>query len=226
MNVIGYTRSSTKEQGQRVSPALQRRAIEKWAADNDLTVGQWFSDSKPGSTPISKRPGLRAALEQLGPESVLIVFRLDRLVRGAELQFQLFRIVTAAGGRIVSTMNEGTNGLEEDSPDAKFMRGLAGILSERETDVLADRTRRAVRTRKAEGRKWNCNAPYGHRWDAGGKVAEHKAEQRTVQLVVELRGQGTTYRGIVAELKRRRRVNRVGRPFALAAVQGILRRAG
>ena len=31
-----------------------------------------------------------------------------------------------------------------------------------------------------------------------------------------------TYRGIVAELKRRRRLNRAGKPFVLAQVQRIL----
>ena len=54
--------------------------------------------------------------------------------------------------------------------------------------------------------------------------AEHVAEQRTIKLVVELRQQGVSFRGIVAELKRRRRRNRAGRPFMLAQVQRILKR--
>ena len=90
--------------------------------------------------------------------------------------------------------------------------------AERERAVLARRIRDGVRDKKAQGRKWNGQAPYGHRWDANGKLADHKAEQRTIKLVMELREQGLSYRGIVTELKRRRRLNRVGKPFVLSQV--------
>ena len=63
-----------------------------------------------GSTPIAKRRGLQDALAQLEPESILLVYRLDRLARDLELQIRLFRTVTSTGARIVSTMDEGTNG--------------------------------------------------------------------------------------------------------------------
>ena len=103
MTVIGYIRHSKAEQGRRMSPALQRRAIEKWADNQGVKVSAWFKDSAPGSTPVAKRPGLHAALEQLEPGSFLIVYRLDRLARDLELQIRLFRVVASAGARIVST---------------------------------------------------------------------------------------------------------------------------
>ncbi len=227
MTVIGYIRHSKAEQGKRMSPALQRRAIEKWATDYGVTVDAWYKDSVPGSTPIAKRHGLQDALAQLEPESILLVYRLDRLARDLELQIRLFRTVTSTGARIVSTMDEGTNGngVDDDDPDAAFLRNLQGALAERERAVLARRIRDGVRAKKAEGRKWNGNAPYGHRWTPDGKIATHQAEQRTIKLVLDLREQGTTYRGIVDELRRRRRFNRAGGPFVLAQVQRMLRRA-
>ena len=226
MTIVGYIRHSKAEQGRRMSPALQRRAIEKWAEGQGVEVDHWHTDSAPGSTPIAKRPGLQDALAQLGPESALVVYRLDRLARDLELQIRLFRIVTSAGARIVSTMDEGTiNGPGKDDPDAKFLRQLQGALAERERAVMARRIRDGVRAKKAQGRKWCGNAPHGHRWTPDGKLAKNVAEQRTVRLVVELRGQGVSFRGVVAELKRRRRGNRVGGPFGLSQVQRILRRA-
>ena len=227
MTVIAYIRHSKAEQGEKMSPALQRRAIEQFAATKDQTVGQWFSDSKPGSTPITKRPGLRQAVEALHKGDTLLVYRLDRLYRDTEKWLGLERTVTKIGARIVSTQGEGTNGFNnDDDPDAEFFRTLQAAQAQREVRVLGKRIRDGIAAKRAQGLQYTAHAPYGWRWTLDGKVAEHKAEQRTVQLVVELRGQGVTYRGIVAELKHRRRVNRVGRPFALAAVQGILRRAG
>ena len=55
-------------------------------------------------------------------------------------------------------------------------------------------------------------------------MVPNAAEQRTIELVKQLRDEGVTFRGIVAELKRRRRVNRAGNPFQLAQVQRILSR--
>ena len=224
MNTIGYIRHSKAEQGRRMSPALQRRAIEKWATDQGVKVTAWYTDSAPGSTPIAKRPGLQDALAQLGPESVLVVYRLDRLARDLELQLRLFRIVAAGGARIVSTMNEGTNGNGEDDPDALFLQQLQGALAQRERGVLARRIRDGVRAKKAQGRRWCSEAPYGHYWTADDRLAVKPSEQRTITLVHELRDKGVTFRGIVAELKSRRRLSRAGGPFTPMAIRRMLQR--
>ena len=234
MAVIGYIRHSKAEQGERMSPALQRRAIEKWATDHDHEVTAWFTDSTPGATPIARRPGLQQALAQLKKDSILLVYRLDRLARKLELQLRLFRVVAAVGARIVSTMDEGTNGNGDDDPDAIFLRQLQGALAERESGVTGMRIRGTVRVLKEQGRRWNGTPPYGSRWRDTGhvtdkgrpiiEVAQNVAEQRTIALVKKLRNEGVTYRGIVVELKRHRRVNRAGGPFVLAQVQRMLRR--
>ena len=225
MTIVGYIRHSKAEQGRRMSPALQRRAIEKWAEGQDGTVDSWFTDSAPGSTPIAKRPGLQDALAQLGPDAVLVVYRLDRLARDLELQIRLFRIVTSAGARIISTMDEGTiNGPGEDDPDAEFLRNLQGALAQRERGVLARRIRDGIAAKRAQGRKWCSKAPYGHYWTADDRLAVKPSEQRTIRLVRQLRADGLSYRAICAELAKLRRVNRAGGSFHAPQIQKILQR--
>jgi len=234
MAVIAYIRHSKVEQGERMSPALQRRAIEQYAAAQSKSVSDWYSDSKPGSTPITKRPGLLAAVEALHKGDTLLVYRLDRLYRNTEKWLGLERTVTKIGAKIVSTQGEGTNGFDDDDPDAEFFRTMQAAQAQREVRVLGKRIRDGIRAKKALGRKWNSSAPYGSRWrDTGGVDGKDKpivmlvpnvAEQRTIRLVVELREEGTTYRQILAELKRRRRFNRAGNPFQLSQIQRILRR--
>ena len=224
MTVIAYTRHSTQEQGERMSPALQRRAIERHAAAQGQSVSAWYSDSKPGSTPITKRPGLLAAVEALHKGDTLIVYRLDRLYRNTEKWLGLERTVTKIGARIVSTMGEGTNGFDDDDPDAEFFRTMQAAQAQREVRVQGKRIRDGIRAKRAQGRKWNGTALYGHRWTPDGMLAVNVAERRTVNMVLELREQGLSYRGILAELKRRRRVNRAGGPFVIGQIQRMLRR--
>ena len=112
----------------------------------------------------------------------------------------------------------------DDDPSSVLMRRIIDAFAEYERAIIRARTRAALGSKKATDRRWCRDAPFGHRWTANGEVAQNAAEQRTIKLVRELRQQGITYRGIVAELRRRRRVNGAGRPFVLAQVQRILQR--
>ena len=144
------TRPGGSGMSRRIASALT--ALPQPDSPTLATVSPWFTDSAPGSTPIAKRPGLQDALAQLGPDAVLVVYRLDRLARDLELQIRLFRIVTSAGARIVSTMDEGTiNGPGEDDPDAEFLRNLPGALAQRERRGLAPPLPRGPRAHSAQG---------------------------------------------------------------------------
>ncbi len=102
-------------------------------------------------------------------------------------------------------------------------RGLVGIAGRREVRDLP-LVLLAAAIIGAERVQADRFTGSGHCWAPDDKLAEHKAEQRTIRLVIELRDQGLSYRQIVAELKRRRRVNRAGQPFVLAQIQRILRK--
>ena len=221
--VIGYVRHSKAEQGERMSAALQRRAIERYADSQGQSVSEWFTDAKPGSTPITKRPGLRQAVEALRKGDWLLVYRLDRLYRDTERWLVLERTVTKIGARIISTQGEGTNGFDDDDPDAEYYRTMQAAQAQREVRVLGKRIRDGITAKRAQGRQWCHHAPYGHRWTPAGHLAESVSEQRTIKLVHDLRDDGFSYRQVLAELRRRRRFNRVGHQFNLASLQKMLR---
>jgi len=222
MRIIGYIRYSTTEQGQRTSPALQLAALEKCAERHGKELSATFHDALPGSAPLHKRPGLQDALAALEAGDILIVYRLDRLARDLELQIRLFRVVTAGGARIVSTMDEGTNADADDDPDAEFLRNLQGALSQREVRVLGKRIRDGIAAKRRAGTKHCHHAPYGWRWDSQGRLAESVSEQRTRSIARTAREAGMSYRAVVAELGRRRRLSRAGRPFSKSQVQRML----
>jgi len=220
---IGYRRISKDRGDNGLGLAAQQKAIKDEATRLGLPLVDVFTDNGvSGGARIEKRVQLMAAVAALRSGDKLIVARRDRIARDAMLAGWIRKEVRRRGAEIVSAAGEG-NG-DADDPPTKLMQTIVDAFAEYERDLIRARTKAALAVKKAAGDRWCRDAPYGHRWTPDGKLAENAAEQRTIAQVIELREQGTTYRGIVAELKRRRRVNRAGRPFVLAQVQRILRR--
>ena len=220
---IGYRRISKDRGDNGLGLAAQQKAIKQEADQLDLPLASTFTDNGvSGAARIEKRLELLAAISALRKGDVLLVAKRDRIARGDVLLMAwIEKEVAKRGARIVSAAGEGT---DDDDPSSVLMRRIVDAFAEYERAIMRARTRAALATQKAAGRRWCNDAPYGYRWTADGEVAENAAEQRTIAQVIELREQGTTYRGIVTELKRRRRVNRAGRPFQLSQIQRMLRR--
>lgn len=218
---IGYRRISKDRGDNGLGLVAQQKAIRDEAERLGLTLTETFTDNGvSGGARIEKRVELLAALKELRPGDRLIVARRDRIARDVMLAGWIRKEVRKRGAEIVSAAGEG-NGAADD-PTAKLMQTIVDAFAEYERDLIRARTKAALATKKAAGRRWCKDAPYGYRWTTDGAVAENAAEQRTIKLVHELRGQQFTYRGIVGELQRRRRRNRAGRPFILPQVQRIL----
>ena len=111
-----------------------------------------------------------------------------------------------------------------DDPYARAMRQMIDVFAELERGLIVARTKAALAVKKSKGERWCNEAPFGFRWNGNNELVPNAKEQRTVALVKKLRKDGVTFRGIVAELKKQRRYNRVGEPIALSHVQRILKR--
>ena len=219
---IGYRRISKDRGDNGLGLAAQKKAIKDEADRLGLTLADTFTDNGvSGGARIEKRVQLMSAVAALRPGDKLIVARRDRLARDYMLAGWIRKEVRKRGAEIVSAAGEG-NG-DADDPTAKLMQTIVDAFAEYERDLIRARTKAALAIKKAAGRRWCRDAPYGFRWTADDAVAENAAEQRTIALVNELRDGGMTFRGIVAELNRRRRRNRAGGPFILPQVQRILR---
>ena len=213
-------RRLSKEKGETaLSLTAQRRAAQEAADRLGLEIAATFTDvGISGGAAIEKRTGLLEALKELRAGDVLIVARRDRLARDVLLAGWIEKEVRRRGAKIVSAAGE-ANG---DDPASELMRTIVDAFSQYERSLIRARTKAALDSKRADDERWCCHAPYGHRWTSDDKLAEHKAEQRTIALVRRLRSETLSLRQIVAELKRRRRHNRVGRPFQLRAVQRML----
>src|SRR3979490_1940827 len=143
--VIAYLRVSTQRQ-QRSGLGLdaQRAAIERFAANESLTIAGEFAEfgTGRGADALERRPQLAAALAAAkAAKCSVVVAKLDRLSRDvafvAGLMAQRVPFIVAELGR-------------DADP---FMLHLYAALAEKERRLISERTRAALQAKKASGAK-------------------------------------------------------------------------
>jgi DNA invertase Pin-like site-specific DNA recombinase len=207
---VAYLRVSTDDQA--LGPEAQRAAIERWAIARGVTVAAWFCDQGvSGAAPLDRRPGLLAALAALAAHGagLLVVAKRDRLARDTMIAAMVERIASSAGALVASAAGEG----EGDGPEAQLMRAMVDAFAQYERALIAARTRAALSVKSARGERVGA-VPIGKRLADDGRTLTLDAdEDRAVELVRELRGEGWTLRAIAAELDARGLRSRTGRAW-------------
>jgi site-specific DNA recombinase len=170
-----YCRVSTDEQAKGYSLSTQLEACLKYAEANGFEVIGTFKDDYSGATPIEARPEGRVAYDMLsrGVADVLIVYRIDRLVRppedGDEWDMPILIRSLAKAGREIHTLDLGRI---ETSFAGLLIAMLDGNNAGEEGRKIAERTTRG-RTAKAHDQQVVGNGifPYGYRKTGQGCTA-------------------------------------------------------
>ena len=187
-----YCRVSTDEQAKGYSLPTQLEACLKYAKANGFEVVGTFKDDYSGATPIEARPEGHVAYDMLsrGVADVLIVYRIDRLVRppedGDEWDMPILIRSLAKAGREIHTLDRG-----------KIETSFAGLLIAVLDGKNAGEERRKIAERTTRGRMAKVNSqqvsgngifPYGYRKTGQGRTAGieiDEAEARIVRLIFE-----------------------------------------
>ncbi len=202
MVAIGYIRVSTEGQVEDgVSLEAQRAKLESWAKLNDEHELIVFKDAGISGSSMSQRPGLRDALDAVCKRrGVLVVYSLSRLARSTRDTLSISDRLAKAGAELVSLSEK----IDTTSASGKMIFRLLAVLNEFERDQVAERTRSAMAHMRRTGRRISRFAPYGWDFDDEGKgLVVNRAEQRILQRMRRLRGEGMTLRQIAAALTER-----------------------
>lgn len=195
--IVGYVRVSTEDQAN--GPEAQRAALEAFARSNGLELVAVHEDrGVSGASPVDKRPGLLAALEDVRSKKAfaLLVARRDRLARDVVVAAVAEKLLAQSGARVLACV-----GANEDTPEAALMRTMLDAFSQYERALIAARTRAALESKKARGEKLGGEVPFGYRVGSDGKtLVEDEAEQAVLVFARELRAEGVTYRELVERL--------------------------
>ena len=137
MMILGYIRVS---KGEEQNSALQRKALE------EAMVERVFEETASGAR--WDRPELQRLMDQLRPDDVVVVWKLDRLSRSLIDLLVLMERIDKAGAGFRSL----TESIDTTTPAGRMMMQMVGSFSEFEREMIRERTRAGLQAARAEGR--------------------------------------------------------------------------
>jgi len=220
---FGYIRVSTTDQAENGdSLPAQRARIGAWAVAHDYQLVNVFEDAGISGYKVSCRPGVKEAIKAACQEgAVLVVYSLSRLSRSTREAIELLDTIRAAGGDLVSL----SEGFDTTTPAGKALFKMIAVFAEFERDVISERIRDVMQSRKQRGLKNGGTTPFG--WNVDGEtLIPNDREQKVIETMQRLRRQGLSLRSIGSQLQRRGIKTKTGKPnWAPNVIQAILREA-
>lgn len=147
---FGYLRVSTDEQ----TVLNQKLAIEKWAADNDFKILDFFEDSAiSGKIPAIDRPAFKEMLTLVRSDRVdsVIVYELSRVGRTFWETLDAIKSIEEYSPLISCSRKEIF--LQTTDPSVrKLMIGILTWVAEREREMLIQRTKDGMVRAKMAGK--------------------------------------------------------------------------
>ena len=220
MTAIGYARVSTHEQASEgVSLAAQKSRIEAYCETFELELAEILEDCGiSGTVPLEKRPSGRELLERK-PDHVVAV-RLDRLFRDAGDAL----VVTQSWDRTgigLHLIDMGGQSVNTAKPMGRMMLTMMAGFAELERNLIAERTKDALREKKSKREVYGPIA-YGYH-DAEGQLVAAPEEQLIVAEIRQMRDAAMSYHAIAADLNERGIRGKRGGTFYACTVRNIVK---
>jgi len=223
---LAYIRVSTEEQATHgLSIPAQKEAINAYAQMRGLQIIEFIVDAGvSGGRPLGARPGGRKLLALLaeGRASHVVSLRLDRLFRSASDCLATVEDWTKRGF-VLHLLDVSGNSLDTSSAAGKFMLTILAAVAEMERNLIAERIRNVLGWKRKNGKVFG-HEPYGFARD-GDDLIPVEAEQRALELILELRARGYSLRKIARTLEARGIPTKRGGKWAPATVRKLLARA-
>ena len=220
MKAIVYTRVSTAEQGKSGLGLLaQLNAVNQFCIDESIEVLAHYEETETGkgSNALDKRPQLAKALAHAKKEGAsLVVAKLDRLSRNvafiSSLMEQKVPFVVAQLGK-------------DADP---FMMHLYAALSEKERNLISERTKAALAILKADGKVLGNQTNLSEarlKSNATNKAEATAFADKVMSIITSFRDNGDTLPAIAAKLNDMGVKTRRGGKWYASTVTNILQRA-
>jgi site-specific DNA recombinase len=198
--VIGYIRCSTEEQAREgFGLAAQESRIRGHCLDHGIPLDDLVVDAGESGKSLD-RPGLQGLLVRVrrGEVGTVVVLRLDRLTRNTRDLLELVEGEFAARGVELVSLSEQ---LDTRTPAGRLMLTLLGALAQMERELIADRTRAALRVKQERGEHLG-GTPLGFSLPVpGGALEPWGDELDVVRRILARRAAGASFRRIAEELR-------------------------
>jgi DNA invertase Pin-like site-specific DNA recombinase len=222
MKTFGYVRVSTDRQAEQgVSLEAQEAKIRAMATVQGVDLCDVIVDGGESAKSLN-RPGMAKLLEMVeaGHVKAVIIAKLDRLTRSVKDLCGLLELFEKRKVSLISVAES----LDTGSAAGRLVITIMAAVSQWEREAIGERTRDALRHKRAQGRRVG-NIEFGLRLAADGESLEPDAsEQEAVEEIRRLRSEGVSLRGIAATLNRQSFKTRRGTDWRLESVARVLNR--
>lgn len=216
-----YIRVSTTEQatsglGLADQTSRCRAYIEALGLGSDVRV---FVDAGESAGSLN-RPALQELLELVRVRKVaaVVVTKVDRLSRSLRDLLELVRSFESKGVALHAV----TERIDTASAAGRMMLQMLGAMGEFEREMIRERTKAAVATKRAQGLAHGFD-PLGST-NVAGRLQAVAAEVETIDLMVRRRGEGASLRQIASELTSKGYQTKRGGAWRACTVDVVLRR--
>lgn len=217
-NCVAYMRYSTDNQTEN-SIEYQRAAIEKYCAQNSLTLLHEYVDQAYSATNDRRPDFLRMMADaQSGPEwDTILVYDLSRIFRNVKDAALYKAVLSDSGIRLVS--------VTEPLPDSDE-GWLTGTLKDTLNEYYSRQTKRKTHAGMTvnASKAGHCGGipPLGYDVDADGKLTINEAEAETVREIFRLYNLGYSLNAMAELLNGNGLRTKAGMPFTKNSFNNIL----
>jgi site-specific DNA recombinase len=189
MKAIGYTRVSTDKQADRgVSLEAQTEKIRAMAVVHSAELADIIVEAGESAKSLN-RPGMQRllALVDSGGVNAVIVAKLDRLTRSVKDLCELLERFERRGVALISVAES----LDTSSAAGRLVINIMTAVSQWEREAIGERTRDAMRHKRANGERVG-NIAFGYRLGPDGvHVEPDEVEQDALARICKLRDECT-----------------------------------
>lgn len=224
MKYIAYCRVSTDYQVKNgCSLESQKSICEDYARKKGMCLHKSFNDAGlSGTLPIHRRPGLKAAIDEIEKGDVLLVAYRDRLARDPEVTCDINREIRRRKARVVSCAGEGTESDDEYDLAAAIAYYASDFLSKMEQVLAKVRCKKKTEEKRSKGERCGY-IPFGQKLSEDGvHVEPNEDEKKIIEEMQKLEYDGYSLAKIATILNKNKMHNRDNKKWNYASVYRIL----
>jgi site-specific DNA recombinase len=222
IRAVAYARVSTLEQANEgISLGAQQKRLQAHCVAKGWELVKVVVDAGASAKNLN-RDGAREVLELARRRScdVVVVVKLDRMFRNATDALNTTNEFRRFGVDFASL----TEDFDTSTAAGKMFFSLIATFAEFERNLIGDRTREALASKRADGFRVG-EIPLGYEAEADGRLVPVEEEQQVIEQILELRGRGLGYLRIAKQLNREGVSAKKGGKWHAKTVRGVLERA-
>jgi site-specific DNA recombinase len=167
------------EEGVSLDNQLSR--LYAFAESQGWTIVEEFIDEGLSAKTIDTRPGIQSMLQSIKEKKfdVLLVYKLDRLVRSVKDLHELLQIMDKYDVKFRSC----TEAFDTTTANGRLFITIIATLAQWERETIAERVYDNLKHRAESGKRNGGPAPYGYDYDENGNLIINQEEAKWVKYI-------------------------------------------